>query len=181
MQSHLKQGVCVAVCLGVVGMAHAQDARLNDRAPFVASSWVAAEDSVLDQLRGGFEIDLMGSNLLVSFGFVRSVTINGELVSRIQFSLPDLAHITADQARQVSDALAQTKVIQSGLGNSVASSSSTAAAGLASATVVQNSLNNQNIQTLTQVDAAANSLQSLRSILVQGTLRDAILGSIGVH
>jgi hypothetical protein len=110
------------------------------------------------------------------------------LVSQAAFKLPDLSQISVEQARQVNDALAQAKLVQTGAGNSVGSALGSGLggdnplaglAGLGAATVVQNSLNNQNIQTLTQIDAGVNSLGMLHAINTQGVLRDALMGAVG--
>jgi hypothetical protein len=143
---------------------------------FLASAWPPASDAQLDGLRGGFE---MSNNLAVSFGFVRSVSINGDLVSELRFNLPDVAHITADQAQMVSEALTSAHWVQNGAGNSVGLSN--ALSGLSASTVVQNSLNNQVIQTQTVIDAGANSLGLLLGLNTHGTLRDALAGAIGAR
>lgn len=179
---------CVCALLWAAGAALADDSpapaaqaqvpplrALASASLFVASAWHAVDDAVLERLRGGFELSSLGAGLAVSFGFVRSVVINGDLVSQTRFSLPDLAHISNDQARLVSDALAQAHVVQNGLGNSVGAGE--LPASLAATTVVQNSLNNQHIQTLTQIDAGVNSLGLLRSMNAQGALRDALMGA----
>ena len=107
----------------------------------------------------------------------------------------EVAHISADQAQQVSTALARAGVVQNGLGNSVGSGSGAIVArdagslvvgaiplaGLAGATVVQNSLNDQSIRTLTQIDAGVNSLGILHTINLLGILRDALIGAVGGH
>ena len=136
----------------------------------------AADDADLDSLRGGFE---MPSGLAVSFGVVRSVTVNGELVSQNRFFLPDLANISASDAKLASDALGQVTLVQNGVGNSVALPIQ--GNNLLASTVVQNSLNNQTIQTLTEINAGANSLGILRSINTQGALRDALIGAVGAR
>jgi hypothetical protein len=126
-------------------------------ATFVANEWTAVDDTALDTLRGGFEMPAMSMGLAVSFSFVRSFNANGERVSETRFTLPDISSITAAQASQVSEAMAQAT------------------------TAVQNNLNNQKIQTLTQIDAGINSLGILRAINSQGVLRDALLGALGVR
>jgi hypothetical protein len=52
---------------------------------------------------------------------------------------------------------------------------------LGAATVVQNSLNNQDIRTLTQINAGVNSLGILHAINTQGALRDALIGAVGLR
>lgn len=148
---------CVCALLCATAAAGADEAPAPARQAFVGADWQAASDTLLDSQRGGFEQSMLASGLAVSLGFVRSVSINGELVSQTRFSLPDLSAISAEQAMQLGDALAQA------------------------ATVVQNSLNNQNIQTLTQIDAGVNSLGLLHAINSQGVLRDALIGAVGVR
>lgn len=121
------------------------------------SVWEPVSDARLEEMRGGFELS---PGLAVSFGFLRSVSINGELVSQTRFTLNDLAHISADEARSVLDAFSN---------------------GLSGASVVQNSLSNQRIQTLTEINAGVNSLGNLRTLFVQGALHDALVGAVGVH
>lgn len=273
--SHVPKRVacaCLLLCAG--WSATGTEAQRNAKPLFDPTQWQAASDDKLDALRGGFQI---GANLAVSFGFVRSVTINGDLVSETRFTLPDLSNITADQAKLVNAALAQAHIVQNGAGNTVGTPTptttarapaspaapgaadpvptapgstgatgvvaqapspqlptpsltapsapaahsgagiSTAAAapsalptsptptpqpapslsppsGLASLagapnapglpssmTVVQNTLNNQTIQSLTVIDTSANSLGMLRAIQSQRSLRDALVGAIGVR
>lgn len=170
--------MCVLVC-GAVG-AWADETQGADRQPFEAQAWAAVDDAQLDAMRGGFDLSSISPGLAVSFGFARTVTINGELVSEVRFNLPDLAHISVDQAKQLGDALSRTQVVQNGMGNSVAGGN--LPVGLAAATTfVQNSLNNQNIQTLTRIDAGVNSMGLLHSISAQGALRDALVGAVGAR
>jgi hypothetical protein len=144
---------------------------------FVAEAWAAVSDDNLEALRGGFEIN---TGLSVSFGFVRSVSINGDLVSQTRFTLPDLSHITEDQAKAVSAALAGANIVQNGTGNSVGTNNTTPI-NLPPITVVQNSLDNQSIQTMTVVNAGVNSLGILKSINTQSVLRDALLSAVGTR
>lgn len=224
---------CVAALLCGVGAAMASESPTEAALRFDADTLASASDALLDTLRGGFDF---GGNLAVSFGFVRSVSINGDLVSQTRFNLPDLSHISADQIKAVSDALAQAQIIQNGPGNSapggnlsggsvatVTTANGNAAPGnaatgsantantgagspsnnspstaspaippgpvsislpsgvLSNASILQNSLNNQLIQSRTVIDAGVNSLSILRSLNIQGALRDALAASLGIH
>ena len=149
--------------------------------------WVALDDPVLDTMRGGFD---MGSGLKVSFGFVRTVAINGDMVSRTSFNFPDLKAITPDQARMAGDAIAQGGVVQNGRNNVVVASDNALASSnaaeaaqpaLAAASIVQNSLNNQHISTLTQINTGVNSMGIIKSMNAQSVLKDALLGGLGVR
>ncbi|RFO94673.1 hypothetical protein DIC66_22305 [Rhodoferax lacus] len=195
---------CALLCSAGVVKANALHGIYSE--PFDATAWQAAEDSILDSMRGGFQVNPSIPGLAISFGFTRSVTVNGDLASQIHFTLPDLSHISVDQAKQVSDALAQARIVQTGAGNSVvagnvgavstgssvpsdgslaANSSGIApvvpVAALTNPTVIQNTLSNQHIQALTQIDTGVNSLGMLHAINSQGILRDAIIGAIGVR
>lgn len=168
---------------------------------FQPAEWVAASDEHLDNMRGGFDV---GSGLSVSFGIVRTVMINGELVTKVSFTLPDLSKISAETARIVSAALAKAGIVQNGPGNFVdagvrsplttgsaigalnqntpdAGVRSELAAESAAVTLIQNSLNDQKIQTLTVINAGVNSLGMLRAINTQTVLKDALLGSLGIR
>lgn len=217
------------------------------RQAFQPANWVAASDERLDRMRGGFDA---GSGLSVSFGIVRTVTINGNIVTKISFNVPDVSKITAETARIVSAALASAGIVQNGAGNAVGTgvrsesaaatpgtttlsqttqdvSSRSAAvdarpaastlspgavevavksapetnpvaatlsptvvdpgvrsqlvAGAAIGTVIQNSLNDQKIQTLTVVNAGVNSLGLLKTINTQAALKEALFGAVGVR
>lgn len=172
LRSALAWLLCLPLCLPL----WAGTDQGADPSPLDASAWPVASDAELDALRGGFD---SGDHLAVSFGLVRSVSINGELVSETRFVLPDLAHVTAEQAQVVSAALGSAQIVQNGLGNQLDRQSDLAQHALA--TVVQNSLNNQAIRTLTVIDAGVNSLGLLQSLNTQGTLRDALIGALGVR
>jgi hypothetical protein len=105
----------------------------------------------LDQLRGGF----MGPDgLVLSFGIERLVYMNGNLITT-------------------------TRIAVQGMGTPGAALQQPALSALPDlGTVVQNSLNDQRIQTLTIVNASANSLEVLRSWSLQLSIRDAVTGSV---
>lgn len=124
-------------------------------------------------MRGGFDA---GTSLQVSFGIQRAVYINGNLVTSTSINIPDVGQITAAQASALAAVTNTVNVIQNGPGNSFDPSSLTHATG---ATVIQNSLNNQNIQTLTTVSAAVNTLDAFKNSNFQNTLQSALTGSLG--
>lgn len=135
--------------------------------------WLAAvSDTNLDQMRGGFDT---GSGLLVSFGIQRAVYINGNLVTTTSFNIPDVSKVTSTEAAMLGSTIGTTNVVQNGPGNTIQPGALSQAVA---ATVIQNSLNNQNIQNLTIIDAATNSLGMLKSMNSQSTLRDALSNSV---
>ncbi len=66
-------------------------------------------------------------------------------------------------------------LLQNGAGNVFAAGSiSSTAAG----TVIQNTLDNQKINTITRIDAVVNSAGIMRSINLQSSMRSAIVDSL---
>lgn len=147
----------------------------SDPSPW-SHHWTAVSDEELDRLRGGFDT---GQGLTVSFGIIRSVTINGDLINQTSFNLPDVTQITPDQARLANAAISESGIIQNGMNNTLDPSiKSQLPTG---SLVVQNTLSDQNIQTLTVINASVNSLGLLKSINSQATLKDALLAPLGVR
>jgi len=142
------------------------------RTEFRPSQWPAVSDQFLDTLRGGFDV---GHNLIVSFGMERSVTINGQVVSQVNFNLPDMTKITADTSKAISDALAAAGLIQNGPGNQVMNSG---IAGTTAPLVIQNSLNNQTIGTRTVINTNVNSMSLFKASNFQLGLKDALQGAL---
>jgi len=114
----------------------------------------------------------------VSFGIVRTVSINGDLVNKTSFTLPDMSKITSEQAKIASAAIAEAGIVQNGPGNFV---DTNVKSQLSSGTIIQNTLNAQKIQTLTVINTGVNSLGLFKAINTQSVLKDALLGSIGVR
>lgn len=145
------------------------------------SQWAAVDSDTLDEIRGGFELPMQ---LRLSFGIERAVYLNGALVTTTSFNLPSLAAITGtgagtqDATGPLSVANGSVSLLQNGTGNSF----SFGLAGLPlAATVIQNSLNNQSIQSLTTINATANSLELLRSVGFQSMVRDGLTNAVVPH
>jgi hypothetical protein len=128
-----------------------------EEAEFAGTTAVA--DDHLNEMRGGFDTD---AGLRVSIGIERDVSINGVLVSTTRLSIPDLGALSAMGVPAAAAALAgsPTTIIQNGAGNAVNLAPSSVPALL---TVVQNSLDNQNIRSVTQIDATVTNTQLVRS------------------
>ena len=151
--------------------------------------WMAVGDQTLDSLRGGFS---MGDGLMVSFGISRAVYINGALITETTLNVGRMGDITPAQATQLSQKLATLSLVQNGPGNTFASGPSTttstpgatgptvtAIAGSTTGTLIQNSLNNQQIRFQTIINANSNGLGMVRAINLNSTLTEAIRQSIG--
>lgn len=143
-----------------------------DQAPS-GELWQTVSDRTLDGLRGGFDL---GSGLMVSFGITRSVYINGELSAQTSLNFGQLAGLNAAQAAQLGRQLgALNLVVQTGPGNSIAPD----AMGTAFATIIQNSLNNQQIIQQTVINASSNALGLIKNMNTQATVNDALARAIG--
>jgi hypothetical protein len=132
--------------------------------------WSASADGVLASMRGGFALP---DGLMVSFGIVRTVTIDGQVVSQTALNIPDLRSITVEQARQLGASGLQ--IVQNGPGNSVQLPQGAMLPGL----VVQNSESNRRLQALTEITAGTNTLRALQGMNLNQTLSDALKGGVG--
>jgi hypothetical protein len=149
----------LAAALGVCGFASAAPNQL----------WTAAPDAQLEQMRGGFAL---APDLMVSFGIVRTVRIDGAVVAHTALQIEDLRTITLTQARQLGDAT-RGITVQNGAGN-------TANVALPlPAIVIQNTESNRQLQAVTEITAATNSLRMSHALQWNRTLSDALAGGIG--
>jgi hypothetical protein len=168
--------------------------------------WTAAPDTQLESMRGGFG---PAPGLLVSFGIVRTVRVDGGIVARTAVQIEDLRSITLAQARQLSEQILATTLVQVGAGNVVQASAPaapgapapsapapapTVAAAPAPAPapvpaslptgapglVIQNTENNRHIQAVTEIHAGTtNGIRVLQGINFNQTLTDALKGALG--
>ncbi len=134
--------------------------------------WVAVDAATLDSLRGGFT---SAGGLTIALGVERLVAINGDIVSRTRFQLADIGKLDAVQAQQTGATLAAVKLIQNGSDNMMLTGFSSDA--LAS-TVIQNTLNDQLIESRTIINASVNSDSLLKTINFNGNLSDAIARTV---
>lgn len=181
----ISTGLIVA-CLGA-GIAHGESPVANPTAmaskvdvgatrsgEMVAAEWGSpASNEHLDDIRGGFDA---GSGLLISFGIDRAVYVNGNLVTSTSLYIPNISQMSAEQASALATVANTVNVFQIGPGNTFAP---TSLAHATAATVIQNSLNNQNIQTLTTLNTAVNTLNEFRGINLQENLQSALVNSLG--
>jgi hypothetical protein len=139
----------------------------------IADLGVPVSTEKLDAVRGGFDL---GDGLQVSFGIERAVYINGALVTYASVNIPDVAHITTQQAMSLASVLSTVNVVQNGPGNTF---NPTSMGQTAAATVIQNTLNNQAIQNLTTLNVAVNTLDALRSQGLQQALQAVQVQALG--
>ena len=140
---------------------------------------LALNESKLDQVRGGF---VTNNGLQISFGIERAVYINGNLVTTTSLNVSDMGKVTAGQTPSASVSTALNSAVQGGTTLIQNGAGSTFQSGPVSAaslgTVIQNTLNNQKIQSLTLVNATVNSLQMLKAQNFQSSLRSALIDSL---
>ncbi|MFC4762571.1 hypothetical protein [Dyella koreensis] len=137
------------------------------------AQWSPVNANRLDETRGGFDL---GNGLVASLGIDRAVYINGALVTSTKIDIPDIAHITTAQANALASASGATTVVQNGPGNSFDPS---ALSHTIAATVVQNTLNNQNISTVTTMNISVNNLSMFRGLNLQQSLQSVAANPLG--
>ncbi|KQV80681.1 hypothetical protein ASD15_12155 [Massilia sp. Root351] len=152
--THLR---CIAALCGCVFSAGAAG---------LPPGWTPVPDQTLEERRGGFDT---GSGLLVSLGVERLVAINGGTVASSQFHIADLARITPGEALQAQAAI-QPLLVQNGMGNA-------APAGVP-ALFIQNTVNDQLIQSQTTINAAVSSLSMLTSTNFESSMRVALSSAL---
>lgn len=135
--------------------------------------WQAVSDQRLEQMRGGFDL---GGGIVASLGIDRAVYVNGSLVTNTSINIPDISHINSAQATALAAVMNSVNLVQIGPGNSVDPSTLSQARG---ATIIQNTLNNQQIQALTTLNVSTNSLNLFRAMGLQDSLQSALIGSQG--
>ena len=122
----------------------------------------------LGKLRGGFETP---GGLRLNFGIERVVMINGVLQSTTILRVDELGKLVGGKAAGEAIAAGNTlAVIQSGPNNVVTAP----LPGTTLATVVQNSLNNQKIQSVTTINATINSAEVMRQVRMQHSVQEAL-------
>jgi hypothetical protein len=163
--------LCALASLSIVAtLAHAQDPLVAAR----SARWpIAVDNHQLAAARGGFDL---GNGLLVSFGIDRAVYVNGNLVSSSSAYVSDVGRMTPDQAGALAAATAAVRIAQDGAGLSVVP---VPFGHATAATVIQNSLDNQDIRSLTTINAAVNSQAAFRSLGLQEALQTGLVGSLG--
>ena len=141
----------------------------------VADDWTPVAEAALDEARGGFEL---GGGLVMSLGIERMASGNGNVVSSSSFSIADVSRLGSREAALAGDAAAALNLLQNGAGNTfMAGPMAQTAAG----TVIQNSLNDQVLRTQTVINTSVNSLELLKMINFEDSLRNALSNAAGAR
>jgi hypothetical protein len=166
--------------IGLLGLAccvppvHAQE-----RSPFVqpVADFGRPVSAVrLDAVRGGFDL---GDGLQASFGIQRAVYVDGSLVTYLNVTIPDLAHITTQQAVSLAAALGTVNV-QVGSGNTIDTSSSTTGAASRAAAVVPavTQTNTPNNPVVISTVIPASIAQANAATTIQNTVDNQVIRSL---
>lgn len=149
-------------------------------APAASQRWPAVSDTVLAEMRGGFDT---GTGLLLSFGIERAVYINGALVTTTALSVVGLGSAAQSAALVNTSGMGAVAGLANLVQNGQASILRSDAGGLSSvpATVIQNTLNDQAIRSVTTINVTSNSLDTMRSLNTGGALRDALGAAVTPH
>lgn len=143
---------------------------LDDLRPnTMGEGWERVARAELDGTRGGF---LTPNGLRVSFGIERAVYINGNLVATTRLTVSELGAVSGTGA-SISGSPGFS-LIQNGALGTVTGAIAPGSVG----TVIQNALNGQQIQNTTTINATVNSLDVMRSINLQSTIRNAVTDSL---
>lgn len=134
----------------------------------LGAEWVAVPPERLDALRGGYEVP---SGLLLSFGIERAVYVNGDLVATTRVSIPDVARMSAEQAQALGE-IGDAIVVQIGPGNRFDPAGFNGVA-------IQNTLDGQNIRSLTTLDVGVDTLGVFQDLNSQAALHNALIGAPG--
>lgn len=135
----------------------------------MGNGWTPIDPARLMDMRGGMELP---SGLLLSFGIERLVYVNGELVASASLRVADVGRITPEQAQALAD-INRGMVVQVGEGNLF--DASTAGAGL----VIQNTLDGQEIQSITTLDVGVDTLGMLQEMNSFDALHGALIQAPG--
>lgn len=158
--------VAAAVLVTGVGFTDNASAQAAPDAP--PAGWTPLPPESLDAIRGGF---VMPSGLVMAFGIERAVYVNGELAATSRLHISNANGITATDAASLAG-LNDTLLVQVGEGNHYTPS------GLGGV-VVQNTLDNQHIRTLTTIEAAVGTLGVYQQANSQATLQSMLYGALG--
>ncbi|MDB5851161.1 MAG: hypothetical protein JWP29_4913 [Rhodoferax sp.] len=167
------RAACIAVLLTVAYDRADAATPATEAVSAEASVWQTVSEARLDTLRGGFD----AGGLLVSFGITRAVYVNGALLTETTLNLGQLAQLSPAQAMQLSGQIAGLNLVKIGPGNTAALEGAllpSAVAGALPGVIVQNTLNNQNINVQTMINATSNGLGILRSMNSMRTLNDGM-------
>lgn len=129
--------------------------------------WVPIDPARLDEMRGGFELP---SGQVLSFGIERAVYVNGELTASNTLRIADLSKVSAADVKAI-NAFNEGLVVQVGDNNSFEP------VKMPGGVVIQNTLDNQHIITVTRMDVGSNVLSSFQELNTANALHDSLISA----
>lgn len=144
--------------------------------------YAAASDEELDRMRGGFEFNFNGMQLMLAFSLEQLTYINGELVSSMK--LNPLQLIAANPAPAAAALAASTQPSTRAENAALPVSAATPAEAALTPIVASQVINNQGIITLVQngtgnVFTLPESLSSLNTV-IQNTVNDQVIRNLTI-
>jgi hypothetical protein len=136
----------------------------DGRSTALGEAWRPIDPARLEGMRGGFQ---MPSGQMLSFGIERVVYVNDVLVASASVRIPDAADIDPGQAQALAE-FNKGIVVQIGERNYF--DPTHVAGGVA----IQNTLDNQRIRTVTNVEVGTGALGVFQEINSFGALGDAL-------
>jgi len=158
--------LCYAAFCASIGLtcmpAHGEDS--------LDADWIAVSAARLDGERGGLETS---DGLRVAFAIERTTYINGALAASSSSFIADVGHITKEQA-EAFQAANKVLLVQNGPNNrfDVAGVDLTGLA--AGSTIIQNTLNDQQIVTTTTLTVTVNTLALFQGLNLRDSLQQAL-------
>ena len=133
-----------------------------------------ADAATLEATRGGC---VMPGGLTVSLGIERLVLLNGDVIAHSTLQIADIARLDVAQAQQARAALSSVNLVRNGPDNMNGALMASAIGG----TVIQNTLNDQHIDTRTVISSSVNSVGLLTTHNFQGSMSDALARAVLPH
>lgn len=164
---HAGRILLASVLAGMAGSALGAE----DGGTSLGSEWKPIDPARLDEMRGGFELP---SGVVLSFGIERAVYVNGQLTADMAVRVSDLSRISAEEAREIA-AFNEGIVVQIGEGNRFEPTR------VPGGVVIQNTLNDQRIVTVTRLEVGSNALGTFQELNTSGALHDALISVAGNH
>ncbi|HWK73437.1 MAG TPA: hypothetical protein VNQ81_04140, partial [Povalibacter sp.] len=134
------------------------------------AGWTAVSAGSLDAARGGFET---ADGLRVAFAIDRTTYVNGELVASSHVFIPDVGHVTHEQA-EAFRAASKILLVQNGPNGRFEVPDLDLTGLAAGSTVIQNTLNDQRIVTNTTLTASVNTLALFQGLNLHDSLQQAL-------
>lgn len=129
-------------------------------------------DAELSDLRGGF---ITADGLDISIGFEKTMYLNGVLLSTQTFNI---GAVSLGQNSAVEPGFTYNSIIQAGSGNEISAGILEAMAAHGGVTIIQNSMDNQVIQQINQLDVIAANFRNYSAPEINRMLEHMIIQSL---